>query len=101
MKGDGSVYPILGIWPCRDSVTDVFLDALAEAALQQLQHFSARQLATLAYNYGTLNHWGRNDQELLDAITIRMLHQHHVPPPPPFPHLPLRGPFQVRKECTR
>ena len=63
---------------CRDAVTDVFLDALAEAALLQLHHFSARQLATLAYNYGTLNHWGRNDQELLDAITIRMLHQHSV-----------------------
>lgn len=63
-------------------MTDVFLDALAEAALLQLQHFSAKQLATLAYNYGTLNHWGRNDQELLDAITIRMLHQHHVTPPP-------------------
>lgn len=62
----------------RDAVTDVFLDALAEAALMQLHHFSARQLATLAYNYGTLNHWGRNDQELLDAITIRMLHQHLV-----------------------
>lgn len=62
----------------RDAVTDVFLDALAMAALEQLQHFSARQLATLAYNYGTLNHWGRNDQELLDAITIRMLHQHQV-----------------------
>ena len=59
-------------------MTDVFLDELAEAALQQLQHFTARQLATLAYNYGTLNHWARNDQELLDAITIRMLHQHAV-----------------------
>ena len=56
-------------------MTDVFLDALAEAALLQLQHFSAKQLADLAYNYGTLNHWGRSDQSLLDAITIRMLHQ--------------------------
>lgn len=63
---------------CRDAVTDVFLDALAEAALLQLQHFSAKQLATLAYNYGTLNHWGRSDQQLLDAITIRMLHQQQV-----------------------
>ncbi len=63
---------------CRDAVTDVFLDALAEAALQQLQHFSAKQLADLAYNYGTLNHWGRSDQSLLDAITIRMLHQQQV-----------------------
>ncbi|KAK9803158.1 hypothetical protein WJX72_005700 [[Myrmecia] bisecta] len=66
----------LAVLEHKDAVTDVFLDAVSDEAIRNINRFGAADMANLLWAYASLGHSSRIDADLMDGFIYRMLKLH-------------------------
>lgn len=62
----------------KDAMTDVLLDAVAEAGIKRMSRFGPNELARMVLGFAQLEHWGPMDARLQENMLRTMLTRHEV-----------------------
>lgn len=62
----------------KDAMTDVLLDAVAEAGIKRMSRFGPNELSRMVLGFAKLEHWGPMDARLQENMLRTMLSRHQV-----------------------
>lgn len=62
----------------KDAMTDVLLDAVAEAGIKRMARFGPNELSRMVLGFAQLEHWGPMDARLQENMLCTMLTRHQV-----------------------